>query len=86
MSSDVDAQSREVETADIVIHDVPEDLIAALSARAQRLGLSLDEYARRRLAQDVANLRSPVGVADLTRFAVAFADLGNRDVMSQAWR
>ena len=86
MSSEVDAQSKEVETADIVIRDVPEGLVAALSARAQRLGLSLDEYARRRLAQDVANLRSPVEVADLTRFAVAFADLGDRDVMSQAWQ
>ena len=86
MSSDVDAQSREVETVDIVIRDVPEGLVAALSARAQRLGLSVDEYARRRLAQDAANLRSPVGVTDLTRFADAFADLGNRDVMSQAWR
>jgi hypothetical protein len=86
MSSEVDAQSKEVETADIVIRDVPEGLVAALSARAQRLGLSLDEYVRRRLAQDVANLRSSVGVTDLIRFADAFADLGYRDVMSKAWR
>ena len=86
MSSEVDAQSKEVETADIVIRDVPEGLVAALSARTQRLGLSLDDYARRLLVQDAANLRSPVGVTDLTRFADAFADLGDRDVMSKAWR
>lgn len=75
-----------METVDIVIPDVPEDVIVTLDARAGRLGLSRDEYVRRLLAQAAAKDDSPVTHADLTRFADIFGDLRNRDVMSQAWR
>jgi hypothetical protein len=70
----------------MVIRDVPEDVIAALDARAARLGLSREQYVRRRLAQDAACPGAFVSVTDLTRFADTFADLGDRDVMSRAWR
>ena len=36
---------------DVLIRDVPDDVIAALDAHAGRLGLSRSEYVRRRLAQ-----------------------------------
>jgi hypothetical protein len=75
-----------VETADILIRDVPESVIAALDARAARLGLSRGEYARRCLAQDAVRDISPVSSADLSRFADIFSDLGDRSVMSRAWR
>ena len=39
---------------DMLIRDVPDDVIAALDAHARRLGLSRSEYVRRRLAQDAA--------------------------------
>ena len=39
---------------DVLIRDVPDDVIAAVDARAGRLGLSRSEYVRRRLAQDAA--------------------------------
>ena len=39
---------------DILIRDVPEDVVAAVDANAGRLGLSRSEYVRRRLAQDAA--------------------------------
>jgi hypothetical protein len=71
---------------DILVRDVPEDVVAALDAQAGRLGLSRNEYVRRRLAQDAVGQDSPVSVEDLARFADVFGDLTDPDVMSQAWR
>jgi hypothetical protein len=71
---------------DVLIRDVPDDVIAALDAHAGRLGLSRSEYVRRRLAQDAATSGSPVRVQDLARFADIFSDLADPDVMAQAWR
>jgi plasmid stability protein len=71
---------------DMLIRDVPDDVIAALDAHAGRLGLSRGEYVRRRLAQDAVTAGSPVGVQDLARFADVFGDLADPDVMAQAWR
>jgi plasmid stability protein len=77
---------REVDMTDMLIRDVPDDVIAALDAHAGRLGLSRSEYVRRRLAQDAARPGSPVSVEDLARFTEVFGDLADPDVMSQAWR
>jgi hypothetical protein len=77
---------REVDMTDVLIRDVPDDVIAALDAHAGRLGLSRSEYVRRRLAQDAARPGSPVSVEDLARFAEVFGDLADPDVMSRAWR
>ena len=71
---------------DVLIRDVPDEVIAALDAHAGRLGLSRSEYLRRRLAQDAATPGSPVSVRDLARFADVFADLSDSDVMSRAWK
>ena len=71
---------------DMLIRDVPDDVIAALDAHAGRLGLSRSEYVRRRLAQDAGASDTPVTVEDLARFADTFGDLADPDVMSQAWR
>ena len=71
--------------ADMLIRDVPDDVVAVLEARARRLGLSRSEYVRRRLAQDAAVADSPVSAGDLVLFAESFSDLANPDVMSQAW-
>jgi hypothetical protein len=71
---------------DMLIRDVPDDVIAALDAHAGRLGLSRSEYVRRRLAQDAVRTGSPVSVQDLARFASVFGDLADPDVMAQAWR
>ena len=71
---------------DILIRDVPDDVIAALDTGTERLGLSRSEYLRRRLAQDAASAGSPVEAADLARFTDTFGDLADPDVMSQAWR
>jgi plasmid stability protein len=71
---------------DMLIRDVPDEVAAAIDARASRLGLSRSEYVRRRLAQDAATTGAAVSVQDLARFADLFSDLDNPEVMSQAWR
>lgn len=71
--------------ADMLIRDVPDDVVTAIDAHAGRLGLSRSEYVRRRLAQDAATSGSTVSVEDLARFAAAFGDLADPEVMSRAW-
>ena len=71
---------------DILIRDVPDDVVTALDAHARRLGLSRSEYVRRKLAQDAAVSDSPVSTGELARFADTFGDLADQDVMSQAWQ
>jgi plasmid stability protein len=71
---------------DILIRDVPDEVIAAVDVRAARLGLSRSEYVRRRLAQDAAAASGAVSTQDLARFAEVFSDLADPEVMSQAWR
>jgi hypothetical protein len=78
--------SLEVEMTDMLIRDVPDDVIAAIDAHAGRLGLSRSQYVRRRLAQDAAAPGSPVSVQDLARFADVFSDLADPEVMSRAWQ
>ena len=70
----------------LLIRDVPEDVLAAIDARASRLGLSRTEYLRRRLAEDAAVADGSITVEDLTRFARTFADLADPSVVDQAWR
>jgi fructose 1,6-bisphosphatase len=71
---------------DVLIRDVPDEVVAAIDARASRLGLSRSEYVRRRLAQDAVTAAAAVSTKDLARFAEVFADLDDPVVMSRAWR
>ena len=69
---------------DVLIRDLPDHVVAAIDANAQRLGLSRNEYLRRQLATE-ARPHATVTVADLKRSAEVFADLTDPDVMSGAW-
>lgn len=71
---------------DVLVRDIPDDVLAGVDAHAARLGLSRVEYIRRRLAADAANSPASVSVKDLRRFADRFADLGDDSVMDSAWR
>jgi hypothetical protein len=71
--------------SDVLIRDIPDDVLAGLDAHAARLGLSRSEYIRRRLAQDASVTGLPVSVDDLRRFAATFGDLSDPSVMSRAW-
>ena len=69
--------------ADILIRDVPDDVVATLDANAQRAGLTRAEYLRRVLAAQQGRV---VTREDLNRFAKRTTDLGNPEVMAAAWR
>jgi predicted transcriptional regulator len=71
--------------SDVLIRDVPDDVLAALDQLAARLGLSRTEYIRRRLAQDAHAARITVTTDDWRRFADAYSDLGDPAVMDRAW-
>ena len=71
---------------DMLIRDLPDEVVAALDAQAERLGISRSEYVRRRLTQDAVTSGATVSTTDLARFAEVFADLDDPDVMSRAWR
>ena len=67
---------------DILIRDVPDDVVAALDANAQRAGLTRAEFLRRVLAE---LQQAPVTREHLSRFAERTADLDNPEVMAAAW-
>ena len=69
---------------DVLIRDLPDHVIAAIDAKAQRLGLSRNEYLRRHLATE-APAHATMTVADLKRSADVFADISDPHVMSRAW-
>ena len=68
---------------DVLIRDVPDEVVKAVDQRAARLGVSRTEYIRRRLAQDTQGM--PVSVDDLREFAAAFGDLAEPSVIGGAW-
>jgi hypothetical protein len=71
--------------SDILIRDVPDDVLGAIDAHAARMGLSRTEYLRRRLAQEVGIGAMTVSARHLQDFARDFADLADPDLMSGAW-
>ena len=72
--------------SDILIRDVPDDVLAAIDAKAQRAGLSRAEYLRRALARERTESFHDVTTDDLAAFADMFADLEDEAVMDGAWR
>ncbi|MDP3714087.1 MAG: ribbon-helix-helix protein, CopG family [Mycobacteriales bacterium] len=70
---------------DVLVRDVPDDVVAALEARAARLGLSRSEFLRRRLAQEATASAMSVSHDDLESFSATFADLADPEVMRGAW-
>lgn len=70
---------------DILIRDVPPDVLAAIDAKAERQGLSRSEYLRRQIALDAGSPAQRVTVEDLRRSATAFRDLDDPEIRSGAW-
>ncbi|MDQ3709985.1 MAG: ribbon-helix-helix protein, CopG family [Actinomycetota bacterium] len=69
---------------DLLIREVPDEVLAAIDGHAKRLGLSRSEYLRRTLARAAAASGS-VTSADLATFGETFADLADPEVMRGAW-
>ncbi len=70
---------------DVLIRDLPNDVLAGLDARAAELGLSRVEYIRRRLAQDARTMRVRVTGEHFQRFGQAVAGLADEKLMREAW-
>jgi len=70
---------------DILIRGVPEGTLAAIDAKAKRLGLSRTAYLRRALERERVESQAHVSLDGLERFAALVADLDDPDVMSEAW-
>ena len=70
---------------DILIRDVPDEVLAAIDAKAKRVGLSRTEYLRRALERERVQNAGPVSVDQLKRVAVLTEDLDDPAVMSSAW-
>ena len=71
---------------DILIRDVPDDVVSALDARAKRMGLSRTELLRRTLKRE-ASIRSDrkTTIEDLQRFSEMAQDLMDEEIMRRAW-
>lgn len=72
--------------ADVLIRDLPDDVVAAIDAQASRLGLSRNEYVRRELRQLTQRGESAVTTDDFRWFTDTFGDLSDPDVMGNAWQ
>ena len=70
---------------DILIRDVPDEVLAAIDAKAKRVGLSRTEYLRRALEREGGHDAGPVTVDQLERFGELARDLDDPTVMSNAW-
>ena len=70
---------------DILIRDVPDEVLAAIDAKAKRVGLSRTEYLRRTLERERVQSSGPVTVEQLERVASLTRDLDDPDVMARAW-
>jgi hypothetical protein len=68
---------------DVLIRDVPDDVLAVIERRASALGLSRSEYLRRQLSHLAARSDAVVTAADLERLSDVVRDLRNPDVMAQ---
>ncbi len=72
--------------SDILIRDVPDDVLAAIDAKAHVAGLSRTEYLRRTLARERNEAILDVTTDDLAAFADTFADLDDDTIMDRAWQ
>jgi Ribbon-helix-helix protein, copG family len=70
---------------DILIRDVPEDLIDLIDRNARRMGISRTEYLRRALARERSSEVAPTTNADFERIGERFAGLGDDELMRRAW-
>lgn len=71
--------------ADLLLRDVPAEVLAAIDGHAKRLGLSRAAYLRRVLERERSTAERSTTAADLARLARLAADLDDPDVMSGAW-
>ena len=72
--------------ADILIPDVPEDVITGIDIKARRLGLPRADYILPVLTRELAVQQVHVSVTDLVDFTTASATSATSTPMNRAWR
>jgi hypothetical protein len=73
--------------ANILIRDLSQETIDRIDAAAANLGLSRNEYLRRKLEEGTKPVAArTVTEEDWQQSAEVFADLADPAVMEQAWR
>lgn len=71
----------------VLIRGLSEAAVERIDAEAMALGLSRNEFLRRRLEQDAsAPVAATITADDWSRSAAAFGDLADPGVMDDAWR
>jgi hypothetical protein len=72
---------------DILVRGLSRDVVAKIDDEAARRGVSRNQFLIEFIQRPyVEEDRPTVTVADLERTARAVADLGDPDIMAQAWR
>jgi hypothetical protein len=72
--------------ADLLIRDVPNELVLALDAKADALGLSRVEFLRRTISREVAISTDSVTEQHLFDLIPLLPDLADEEIMRGAWR
>ena len=70
---------------DVLIREVPDEVVAAIDVKAQRLGLSRAEYLRRVLHREGRTESAEAGVEALERLCDLISDLADPEVRRAAW-
>ena len=72
---------------DILVREVPAEVLRALDLQAKNLGLSRADYLRRTLARQAATTQEgALSIKDLQQFAQQHEDLADESIMLQAWQ
>ncbi len=69
----------------VLIRDVPQEDLELLDEQARRAGLSRADFLRRQLQQQARRSSAPVAVEDLEAMTQLLQDLGDDEVMADAW-
>ena len=72
--------------SDLLIRDVPQDVLSGLDRRASELGLSRVEFVRRTLARESLGKTESVTETHLANLLDLLPDLDDAEIMASAWR
>jgi len=70
----------------ILVRDLSQEAIDRIDAEAANLGLSRNEYLRRKFEESPSRAERAITAEDWQRSAAVFADLADPTVMDAAWR
>ncbi len=70
---------------DVLIREVPDEVVAAIDVKARHLGLSRAEYLRRVLHRESRADSTRTGVEALEHLCALISDLADPEVRRAAW-